>query len=87
MICSIASTWAYKSSSVYAIPINSNTAFTQAAERIDEVPRPEPLGTFVTSECITKPLPRRSSISPRVCPSLEMIPQARRQAFCRAKGS
>ena len=52
-----------------------------------QLPRPEPLGTFVTSECITKPLPRRSSISPRVCPSLGIIPQARRQAFCRAKGS
>ena len=54
---------------------------------MEEVPSPEPFGTFVTSECITNPLPRRFKISDNSCPSFGMISQANRHAFCSANGS
>ena len=54
---------------------------------MEEVPRPLPFGTFITSECISNPPPRRVRISSRLPPSDGIIPHARRQAFCSAKGS
>ena len=87
IICSIASTWRYKSLSVCSIPINPNTAFTHAADKIEDVPRPEPFGTFVTSLCIIKPPPRRSNISCKLCPFWGMTPHASKHAFWSANES
>ena len=43
---------------------------------IRKVPRPLPFGTFVTSECISNPPPRRVRISSRLPPSDGIIPHA-----------
>ena len=43
--------------------MNSKAPFANAAANIDEVPNPDPLGTFLTLELILKPEPNLVKIS------------------------
>ena len=68
-------------------PTNSKVALAIAPANIDDVPNPEPLGTFLTFEFMVKPEPSRVNISSRFPPFCGKIPQAIRHALGIAKGS
>ena len=68
-------------------PINSKHAFAIAAANIDDVPNPEPLGTFLTFELIMNPDPSLVNISERFPPFWGSIPHAIKHAFGIEKGS
>ena len=61
--CSMINTILCKSCSVGFISINSKTPLAKAAANIDDVPNPDPLGTFLTLELMLKPDPNLVNIS------------------------
>ena len=64
------------------IPQNSNTAFVQAAAKIEVFPSHEPFGVSTISERIINPEPNLSNISIRFPPFLGIIPHTNKHAFC-----